>query len=182
MRKIFGVAAMLAVCIGPASAADVIFEGKVGQFSPTDSNFRGIYGGGLIFGGEARLGIWDNIMLWAEGKYFKKTGKLTYTQENTTLKLTTGAAGLLYALPVGASVRLYAGAGLDYVSYNEENIIGSVSKTGTGFAAKVGFYAALVKFLVVDGYYEFSSVKMTPADFEINVGGHELGVGLGVRF
>jgi opacity protein-like surface antigen len=182
MKKAFGIAAVLLICIGSASAAGVIIEGKVGYFSPTDSDFKSIYGGGMIYGGEARLGIWNNIMLWAEGKYFKKTGKLTFTQEETTLSLTGGAAGLMYALPVATGAHVYIGAGADYVSFSEKNIIGNVTKTGVGLAAKVGVFITLVKHLVLDGYYEYSTVKMTPADFKIDVGGHEVGAAIGVRF
>jgi len=182
MKKTIGLAALLAVCLGSALAADVAIEAKVGYFSPTDKDFRSIYGGGVIYGGEARLGIFDRVMLWVEGKYFQKTGKLSFTQEDTTLKLTSGVAGLLYAMPLATFVDLYGGAGLDYVSYSESNIIGSVSKSGVGLAAKVGLSLTLIQHLVLDGYYEFSTVTMTPADFKINVGGHEVGLVVGVRF
>ena len=44
-----------------ASAGDVIFKIKGSFFYPSDSAFKDIYGGGMVFGVETSTELWKNF-------------------------------------------------------------------------------------------------------------------------
>ena len=181
MKKIGVFLAILLFFIGMARAG-VMFEVKRAYFSPTEEAFKDIYGGGWTTGGEISVGIFGGIHLWIGGSYFTKTGELTFTLEETTVKIMPIGGGVKYYFPLLKIVSLYAGAGVNYYSYKEENPIGTATKGGLGFLGTVGILVKVFKGLFLDAFGTYSSCKMQPADFEINIGGIEAGVGLGYRF
>jgi opacity protein-like surface antigen len=178
MKRIL-IALILASLALPAAAATLGV--KAFYLMPSEQAFKDIYGSGPMYGGELGFKIAGPVNLWIDGMYYRGKGKLTYTEEDTTLTLIPIGAGVRVDLPKGAIVP-YAGAGLRYYIYKEENVIGTVKKNGLGFVGFAGVNFRIAKGFLFDLRAAFSSCQMTPADFAINVGGIELGGGLVIEF
>lgn len=182
MKKCIIITAILFILSGLGFGAEVIFELKGSYFSPTQSEFRDIYGGGLMFGGEVTIGSWNKLELWAGGSFFAKKGQLSYTKEETKVSIIPLGGGVKFKASTG-SVNFYVGVGLQYYNYKETNEpMGEAKKGGLGFIGKIGGIVKLHAGLVIDLYIDYSRCKMTPADFTINIGGIKAGIGLGYEF
>lgn len=158
----------------------VTIEAKGSYFYPMEGAFQDIYGGGLMYGGEVSVGIWKGLEVWAGGYYFTRDGQLTYTGEETALKIIPLGGGLKYKITQGL-LSVYMGAGANYFDYRESNVIGDVQKGGVGVIVKLGLQIEPVKMLVIDLFAEYTYCRMTPADFSIDIGGVKAGIGLGLK-
>lgn len=174
---------LIALMIGslalPAAAAS--FGVKAVYLMPSEQAFKDIYGSGLMVGAELGFRLGGPVKLWIDGMYYTGKGKLTYTEEDTTLTLMPIGAGVRVDLSQGTLVP-YAGAGVRYYIYKEENVIGTAKKNGPGFVGFAGLNLRLAKGFLLDLRASYSSCKLTPADFSVNVGGIELGGGLVFEF
>jgi opacity protein-like surface antigen len=148
-------------------------------FSPSDSDFKSIYGGGVMYGGELSFTISNSFSVWVDGDYFAKTGSLTFSKDETKLTLVPLGLGLRYQLLPG-KISPYIDAGVQYVLYQEKNAIGNVNSGGLGFVGKVGVLLFISNGFGFNILVDYSYCKMKPADFEFNVGG--LGIGGGLVF
>ncbi len=166
---------------GLANAERVFFMLKGGYFIPSEQAFREIYGSGMMFGGELAFKIWKSLDIWLDGNYLKRTGKQTYTQEKTELRIIPVAFGLRYRFISGIT-NLYLGLGACYFIFHESNVIGDVDKGGIGFKGKMGSFFSITRNLFFDLSVSYSYGKMNPADFTINVGGIEAAAGIGFKF
>ncbi len=181
MKKLILIIISVIFLSGLANATDFIVELKVHYLSPSEKAFRDIYGGGMMYGGELSVDIWKELAIWFGGSYFSKKGELTFTKEETTLEIYPIGGGLKYKLSTGI-FDLYAGAGLNYYQYKESNPLGDVSKGGLGYIGKIGSYVRVTGGFLIDLYVNYSYCKIKPADFKINIGGIEAGVGIGYSF
>ena len=174
MKKIIIVGLMIGLISVAALAS---FGVKAIYFSPSDADFKAIYGGGWKYGGEVAFNLYEGLDLWLDGGYFAKTGSLSYSKEETKLTLIPIGAGLRYRFLTG-KIEPYIGAGARYNLYKESNVIGDVSGNGIGFVGKAGLALSLAKGFGIDVHVGYSSCKMKPADLEFNVGGIEFGAGI----
>jgi opacity protein-like surface antigen len=172
---------------GPPPAAEVqgrwpsiMIFGRYGSFSPSDENFKTIYGSGSVFGGEFRVHVAGGFYISLDGGYFKKKGALTVTQEETTMTLYPIDAMVVFHALSGY-VLPYVGAGGAVCKYTEENVIGTVDKWGLGFAV-CGGVTARWRFLGLDARVKYSSVKIKPLEDEAGLGGLTLSIAAGVVF
>jgi hypothetical protein len=90
--------------------------------------------------------------------------------------------GAKYHFNIARGLNFYAGAGVTYNIYKEENPIGNVSKNGIGLVANAGLLSYVIEGLFFDGYVNYSYCKIKPANVDINIGGLEFGLGIGYRF
>ncbi|MFB0564315.1 MAG: hypothetical protein ACETWK_01385 [Candidatus Aminicenantaceae bacterium] len=181
MRKTITTVVALILFSGLLSAKGIIFELKGSYFSPSEKAFKDIYGGGITYGGEVTFDMWRNIELWLGGSYFTKKGKLTFTKEETKLELIPLGGGLKFRISKG-NVIFYGGAGLHYYQYKESNPIGKTSKGRVGYIGKLGSFVKVSGGLLIDLYVRYSYCKLKPADYKVNIGGIEGGIGLGYEF
>jgi hypothetical protein len=181
MKKLILIIISMIFLSGLANALEVIVEVRAHYLHPSEKAFRDIYGGGTMYGGELSIGVWRGLEVWFGGCYFSKKGELTFTKEETKLEIYPIGGGLKYRLSTGI-FDLYAGAGLNYYRYKESNPLGDVSKGGLGYIGKIGSYVKITRRFLIDLYVNYSYCKMKPADFEINIGGFEAGIGLGYSF
>jgi len=181
MKRLIGIIAVILFFSGLANATDLMIELKAHYLSPSEQAFKDIYGSGVMYGGELSVGVWKGLEIWFGGSYFSKKGELTYSKEETKLEIIPLGGGVKYRLLSG-SLALYIGLGLNYYQYKETNPIGDVSKGGLGYIGKIGSYVKVIKGLFIDIYANYSYCKMKPADFDINIGGLEAGVGIGYSF
>ena len=181
MKKICTTVLFLIALAGIIQADDVIIEVKIGYFFPVESAFKDIYGAGVSYGAKLTIGVWKNLSLWMEGSYFSKKGELSFTKEETKVKIFPVGAGFQIHIERGI-VKIYGGSGVKYYQYNESNIIGEVSKGSLGYVSKAGILINVYKGLTLDIFGDYAYCKMKPADFRINIGGFSAGIGLGYTF
>jgi opacity protein-like surface antigen len=154
---------------------------RAGYFLAADSAYTDVYQNGLIYGGELRLGG-SKIAGWLEGSYRAETGELTYTKEQTEVSVLAVEAGALYRFMTG-DLNPYAGAGIGYFMFKEENeAIGQVKQNKIGFCLVGGASYVLGKNFIVDARLKYEFCSMKPADFDIQVGGLTAGIGIGFRW
>ena len=158
-----------------------MFLVRAGYFLASDSAYTDVYSNGLVFGGELRLGG-ESLAGWLEGNYRSATGKTTYTEEETKMSVLAIEGGALYRFKAG-TISPYLGAGLGYYMFTETNEpMGEAKKSQLGFCGFGGVAMVIGKSIVLDGRVKYSNCSMTPADFDINIGGITVGLGLGIRF
>jgi hypothetical protein len=153
---------------------------RAGLFLASHPAYKDVYGTGAVFGIELRIGK-RALAGWLEATFRQATGKSTFTKEETKATIIGAEAGALYRFLTGR-ISAYAGAGLGYYSLSESNtFIGKASGGNVGFCALGGATYAVSSSIVADVRIKFSSGKMKPADFDINVGGLTVGLGVGLR-
>ncbi len=181
---IFGLVLLMASSVlvaQPESGSFSMLLGRLGYFQASDSAFKDIYGNGMVFGGELRLGR-KKIIGWLEGSHRARTGKVSFTGEETKVNVTAIELGALYRILPGR-IAPYAGAGIGYYMFSEDNApLGKASQSKPGFCGVAGVSVLLGKRIVLDGRLKYSSCRMKPAEYRINVGGLSVGLGAGVRF
>jgi len=198
MRRIIGVGLVLLIVTQALSAQQPVvpaakpgpqeerdsfsmFLGRFGYFLASDSAFKDIYGNGVVFGGELRIGG-KRIAGWLEGNYRARTGEFSFTGEETKVSVMAIEGGALYRIMPG-NISPYVGAGIGFYMFNENNEpIGEAKQSKIGFCGAAGVSVIVAKLLVLDCRLKYSTCSMKPADFDINVGGLTMGIGLGVRF
>jgi hypothetical protein len=151
---------------------------KAANFSPSDADFKSLYGGGITYGGELSFGLSKSLEIWAGASFFSKKGKTSYTQEETSLSLIPLSAGLKWRFLPGKVVSPYLAAGAECVLYKESAPIGDTSAKGIGLIGKGGLLVQAADFLGIDAHVAYSSCSMKPSDFTFNVGGLEFGAGI----
>jgi len=158
-----------------------MFVGRFGYFLASDSAFKPIYGNGVVFGGELRLGG-RRITGWLEGNYRARTGKFSFTGEQTKVNVLAIEGGALYKIK-SSNIMPYVGAGLGYYMYKETNQpIGEAKKSNIGFCVVGGASMRVLKSLALDCRIKYSTCSMQPAEYKINIGGLTFGLGIGLSF
>jgi len=168
---------------GPQEERDSfsMFLGRFGYFLASDKAFKDIYGNGVVYGGELRIGG-KRIAGWLEGNYRARTGEFSFTGEETKVNVMAIEGGALYRIMPG-DISPYVGAGIGFYMFNENNEpIGEAKQSKIGFCGAAGVSVFVAKLLVLDCRLKYSTCSMKPADYDINVGGLTMGIGLGVRF
>ena len=178
----FSFVLILGLCAVSAAAGDVSFEVKGFYLSPSESAFQDIYGGGTGFGAELNIAVLRSMDLWLGGSYFQRKGELTFTKEETTLRIIPIGTGLRFRFMPNSSISPYVGIGVNYYLYTEENPIGKAEKGALGAAARAGLIVKIAGNFFIDVLAEYSYCKIKPADFRINIGGITGAFGAGVRF
>jgi hypothetical protein len=157
-------------------------EANLGYFYPAfEEAFSDIYGGGLTYGGDLTINVWRNLGIWFGVSSFSRAGELTFTQEETQLSQMSFVLGANLTF-LTSPVSFYAGLGVRLMSYKESNVLGEVKDTGFGVEAKLGIYKKILSDFFADLFVGISFCEMQPADFKINVGGIEAGIGIGYEF
>ena len=156
-------------------------------FMPSEAVFKNIYGSLMAPGAEFRLGG-QMVAGWLEGTYIQRTGKLTFTQEETKLTLIPIEGGLLVRFATG-NLMPYLGAGGGYYMYKEKSdALGEVKENKFGFCGVGGLSYHMSSFML-DLKVKYSSCKFKPGStdtgvdpLEVNIGGLSLSLGLGLGF
>lgn len=171
---------ILILCAGSGQATEILFSARASYFSPTEQAFKDIYGGGMKYGATFAVNLFGDFDIYVDGSFLAKTGELSYTREETKISVVPLMLGLQYRIKSG-KFQPFFGLGAGYFAFKESNVIGDVNKNGIGFAGRVGALFLFTKSLFLQVYSSYSYCTMTPADFTINIGGIEAGIGLGVR-
>ncbi|MBN2199452.1 MAG: hypothetical protein JW747_06325 [Candidatus Aminicenantes bacterium] len=186
VKKLTGLflAALCASGTAWSSERQGTLEFYTGRYSITEPLFKTVYQeGGAIQGLVLSSSLIFNVDFYLELKAVYKKGELTYSKEPTTLVLAPVSLGLRYVLPLGI-VQPYAGAGVDFLLFFENNPIGSYFNYVRGYHGQGGVYIRFAKgFPVLLNF----KAKFTKATFQINdraieLGGPEYGASLVLAF
>ena len=160
------------------------FEFYLGRYEIPDARFKQVYepGGGIrgIFLSSALPLGFD---FYAEIKEFHKTGKLTFTQEETSFLLVPLSLGLRYVYP-GKILMPYIGGGADFYFYYESNPIAKTMNIVSGVHLLTGIYLQFGPNSPVrlNGRVKFTRLKAREGEIEVELGGLEYGAGLAIAF
>jgi opacity protein-like surface antigen len=169
---------------GPAWSSSISLELRAGYHVPASAAFRDVYKGGPAFAGQLEVRLTKTLSLWAGAEYFGKTGKLTFTGEETKIRIIPLTAGLKAQLD-SKSLCPYLAAGAGYFLYKEENIIGTADGSVFGFLGQAGLLFKATKFLYLDLYARYSAGRTKaagPAILAAELGGFQGGLGLIIGF
>jgi hypothetical protein len=185
-RLIFAVIGFLLLSsVTKAEIARLEISGS--YFFPSEKAFRDIYGPGGEVGLDIGRTIWKNIEFHLEVRYFNKSGRLTFTQEKTRVKILPLGAHLRYVF-LKKGLHLYAGVGLSYCLFQEKNPIGKVDDSRFGLSARIGGYKKIkglknfIKHFIIDGYVSYHYCEIKPAEVKVDIGGAGFGMALGFEF
>ena len=179
VKKLTLIVLLFLMCAGLGQAAEILFSARLSYLMPAEQAFRDIYGGGIKYGGTMAVALFKNFDVFVDGSFYLKKGELSYTKEETKLSVVPVILGLQYRIKSG-KFQPFFGLGAGYFAFKETNIIGDVSKSGLGFAGRAGALFFVTKSIFIQAYANYSHCRMTPADFTINIGGIEAGIGFGV--
>jgi len=170
----------LLACPRPG-AAGVRLELRGGYHSPSEQAFRDIYGGGPAYGADVVVGLLKNVDLWAGGGYFYRKGLLTFTAEETFVKIRTLGWGIRYRRAVGR-FDVHGGAALNFYLYDESNPIGDVEAGKIGPEVRAGAFYRFTDRASAGAFASWSTCTIAPAQYEVDIGGLTAGLALSYRF
>jgi len=188
-RRLIGTAVLVIVIAVPGVAQTPprnqgTFEFYYGKYDIKDARFADVYKkGGSIQGIGLSSALAFGFDFYSEIKAFYKTGALTYTQEKTTFLLLPLAFGLRYVLPSGI-LKPYAGGGMNFYFYCENNPIATTLNVATGYHLTAGLFLQFGKNspLRLNGKVTYTRVKATEDGMSIELGGFEYGAGIAIVF
>jgi hypothetical protein len=160
------------------------FEFYLGRYAIPDARFKNVYEpGGGIRGVFLSSALPFGLDLYAEIKEFHKTGKLTYTLEETNFLLVPLSLGIRYVLP-GGILMPYLGGGADFYFYYESNAIAKTMNIVSGVHLLTGLYIQIGRNspLRLNGRIKFTRLKAREGEIEVELGGFEYGAGLVIAF
>lgn len=182
MRKFAAALIFILFLSSLAAAGDFRFQIQGNYFHPSQTVFRDIYGSGFMYGFEIDKGVWKNIRVWLGARYFQKHGELTYTKERTLVNMLPVGLGIKYEYAGKEKIKLYAELGLRYNAFRESNVLGRVQEERLGFVFGIGSAFKISEKFFIDLFIDYSSCKFRSADFNIQIGGLEAGLGFGYQF
>ncbi len=159
-------------------------EFTLGGYSMNEPRFDAVYeSGGLMSGISLSAAIISDVNFYLDVKYYYRVGKLTFSQEKTTLYIVPVTLGLRYIYPLGL-FSPYLGAGADFYFFYEENPIGTVLNHTNGFHIMGGTYVRFSKSVPVllNLRLKYTTAKADQNDIQIQLGGFEYGAGLAFAF
>jgi hypothetical protein len=169
-------------------AAGTVRQGTIefvyGQYRLADARFKTIYPSGSPAVGLAFTAtLFANFDLSFEVKTLSRRGTLTYTMEETNFRLVPISLGLRFVYP-GGILQPFAGGGLDYVVYYENNSIGTTVNATRGSHVQGGLYvqfgARFPVLLVGKAKYVWATADKKGR--AVAVGGLEYVLGLALAF
>ncbi|MCP5105813.1 MAG: porin family protein [bacterium] len=110
----------------------------------SEERFKDVYGSsGMAINVDFGVRVTNSLEAFLHTDYFSVDGELTYTKEETTLKIIPVELGIRYLLKVNKDCKPklfpYIGAGAGYYMYKEENFIGTIDEKKFGFFVEGGF-------------------------------------------
>jgi opacity protein-like surface antigen len=174
----------------PRFRAGVYFEG----YMINDKNLLDFYHHSQINlpGFEAAVHTVYNIDVWASFRIYRDETKTTFYEKTDKFRINAASIGLLYRPVRWKRFEPFVGAGLNFYSYKETVEAGSdipgASGNATGFHIQAGTLVDIYKFIGLTAFYRYNGVKKTLANplpdgsTSLDLGGHEFGGGIVIRF
>lgn len=181
MKRLFSVWILGMLTAGLVWAQGAALEVRGLFFRPVEKTFQKVYGSGVQVGGQGFIGLGKSIDIWVSGDYYHKKGELTYSKEETTVRIIPIAAGLRVRIPQDP-FHFYVSGGVGYFLFKEENIIGTVTASKIGYVGKAGGFVKVFKGLYIDGHLQYTHCSIQPLEVRAQIGGLSFGIGIGYDF
>jgi opacity protein-like surface antigen len=152
-----------------------------GMRSFSEQLYKDVYGSsGVTYNVDLGFKVGKSLEAFLHTDYFSKTGKLTYTKEETKLKIIPVELGARFLIKVGNGCSLfpYIGAGAGYYMYKEENFIGTVDDKKFGFFAEGGLRFYLMSSFFIDAKVKNVFLKVD----SLQLGGFAFMGAIGISF
>ncbi|MCP5054585.1 MAG: porin family protein [bacterium] len=174
----------LVFAASPQESKKFSLTANVGVRNFTETLFKDIYSDTPItFGVDLAYRVLEPLEIFFHTDLFSIDGKLTFTEEPTTLKITPLELGGRYLLSTKNSKNQkffpYVGAGAGYYMIKEDNAIGNLDEKRVGFFAEGGFRFYVAGSIFVDLKLKNVFVK---SESGVNVGGFSYMGGVGISF
>jgi len=166
---------------GAAFGETVAIQARASYFHPSDRVFKEVYGGGPSYGAALSIRLWKGFALWAEGDYYQKKGKTTFTQEPTEFRLIPLAGGLRFDF-FPSRTSPYLAAGIGYFLSHEKNDMGTVDRKDIGYIVQAGLRIYAGKAVIYDFHGNFSTCKVSSSGVSADLGGIRAGMSVGFVF
>jgi len=161
---------------------------SLGSYNVRDDRFEDIYGKrGAIFGLELSRLVYNtknhNFDVCLGVQFFSKTGASTVTKEETKFSIIPLSISGRYLFKVNNFIP-FASIGLDYYNYKERSVLHDTSGSTTGYHFQGGIYYQIPKFefMKIKLYVKYTKAKAKEDDFDVELGGTELGIKLAYGF
>lgn len=125
--------------------------------------------------------VLESLQVFLHSDYFSVDGKLTFTGEDTKLKIIPIELGLRYFMGK-KMIFPYIGAGTGYYMYKEENVIGTVDEKKFGFFGEGGLKYQFTELFFIDLKVKYIFLKVDGAEGQVDLGGLALTGGIGISF
>jgi len=126
---------------------------------------------------------WKSLEIFVHTDILKKEGKMTFTEEETTLKITPLELGARFLIPVSKNCKLklfpYLGAGVGYYMIKEEAPYEDVDEKKIGFFIEGGLRLYVIKSIFIDAKLKNVMVK---SENDTSLGGFAYMGGIGFSF
>ncbi len=147
------------------------------------STYRKIYGQ-TAFMPEIKIVFlaYRNLAVWGSCGYFSESGWIEEVDDEASIRQTVLGLGIGYAQKLAAALRLRGEFGLAYGSYREEALETIFKSSGLGWKIGVSLDYCIWKkwFAVLSTSY--SQIKDDAQTGRIDLGGTQIGIGIGVVF
>jgi len=170
--------AVLAFVAGVSGEQRWSLGADAGYFHPRGGDFRDIYGGGLQVGTELAVDFGNGVTAWAGGRYFRKTGRLSYTREEITLHLLPLHLGLGYQFRPGARWRPFLGGGVSLNVFREAAPLETVKQTRFGYWGQAGVSVRIARRLALEAKCVYNSCRMEFPETDVDLSGMSGIIGL----
>jgi hypothetical protein len=155
-----------------------------GSYDMNEPRFEAVYPtGGLMSGLALSSAVVSEVNLYLEIKYYSRQGELTFSKEKTDFYMVPISLGLRYIFPLGL-FNPYAGAGIDFYFYYEDNPIGTTLNFANGYHMTGGTYVRFSKTvpLMASLKFKYTWARAEQEGIRIQLGGLEYGAGLVFTF
>jgi len=178
----FLAAACLPVLAWTMPGRTVQVEVRAGYLIPSSHDVRDVYPNGLAFGADVTVPVVKALCAWGGLDYFHRVGKLTLTEEPTTLRVIPLFAGLRLQA-AGRSVRPYAAVAAGLFFYRESSVIGTVTGSRVGLVAQAGLLVRIKGRVSLDLHGRYTTCRATSGGTDpvtTELGGFQGGFGLSI--
>jgi len=169
---------ILLVAASETSGAYLSLRAGASYFRPSDAVFREVYGAGPSYGAELALGLGRRWEAWTSASIFQRTGRLTFTGEETRIRLTPLFAGARYHFS-RSRLQPYVGLGAGYIFYKETSPLGRTTGGSFAYVGQAGLIVKATSWLAVNLRLAYSAGRARGEDFDAELGGLEISLGLG---
>ncbi len=193
LKKSLYVIALTAICTNMLVSHDILVEGKVAAYLPTDATVQDIYGTSGEFGFEITGEIVPHVYGFASFDFISKSGTTEIFETPTKMYTSNFGIGLKYFMPTNwGDFYLGVGAQPTYLqTLNQSQFVNAITHNWSfGGIAKVGAIVNLPDSFFLDFFIDYSFVHfdfIQPLNNRVQstsavLNGALFGMGFGYRF
>jgi len=177
-RSLFILLAVLVFISGASAEQRFSLGVDAGYFHPRSGDFRDIYGSGIQLGAELTVDFGNGITAWAGGRYFRKTGQLSFTGEAVVLHLLPLHLGLGYQFRPGGLWRPFLGGGVSLNVFREAAPLETIKQTRLGYWGQAGISIRIMRRLALEAKCVYNSCRMEFPETDVDLSGMSGIIGL----